>query len=256
MKARLAEEAPVTKKPVRAASVVAALLACVMVFTLAPQPVSAGVAGDAAQSIEEILQQDRFGHYSEQGRLKFKESDDSADEEESDVDFSWMEDLLPFLKSDGLKLVVSLLLYALIGWIAYKLFRYFWPHISGFWAGLSGVRRSSRGVDLTAIVIEPATFTDSRKQMLAGNTREAMSLLLQAVIHTAKRQDGLHIPDSFTEAECEQVFERSLDEQRKSAFAELLQVWRKLAYAGQDVPSLYADKVIENCESAFKQVDA
>lgn len=256
MKSRLAEDTSAVKKQARAATVMAGLLACVLVFTFAPQPVYAGAASDASQSIEEILQQDRFGHTSEQGRLQLRESDESEVEEDSDYDFSWLEEFLPFLESDGLKLTVTLVFYALVGWITFKLIRYMWPHILGLGAELSRSRRDSRGGDTAPIVIEPATFTDARKQMLAGNTREALSHLLQAVIHTVKQQDGLSIPASFTEAECEQVFSRSLDEHRRSAFTELLQVWRKLAYAGQDVPSMYADKVIENCESAFARADA
>lgn len=256
MKLRLAEDKLVVKKRAPAATAATVLLACVLAFTISPQPASAGAAADASQNIEEILQQDRFGHTSEQGRLQFRERDESAVEEGSDYDFSWLEDLLPFLKSEGLKLAVSLAFYALVGWILFKLIRYLWPHILALGAELTRSRRDSRGEDSAPIVIEPATFTDARKHMLAGNTREALSHLLQAVIHTAKQQDGLHIPTSFTEAECELVFSRSLDAHRRSAFSELLQVWRKLAYAGQDVPSMYADKVIENCESAFTTADA
>lgn len=234
------------------AACVAVLGGVLLTVTLAPGQVLAADPQQAREQIDEILQQERFGHYDDSGRLSWREREEAEVDEEG-WDLSWLESLFEGLDSEGFKTFGSVLLLLLALALGYVLLRLLWPSARELFEDL---RAQSASRPAAALALPPATFARARELQLQGETRAALSCLLLAVLQAARQRDGLQIPDSFTESECEALLATKLDAGSQQAFADLLALWRQTAYAGRAMPPLYSDRVLQACETAFAEEGA
>ena len=250
LNSRVAREKQTLNKK-RSTFVSACAMLVFMGLSAQPQPVQASDADEAQTAVQQVLKQERFGHYSERGRLKLKDQDEDK-VEPSKSSFEFLEYIFDIVKSDLFSRVVVLLAGLLLAYFVFKVLIRYWPFLAGLFANLSLARSAAKKPsDKVTVHVPAASFDEARQLMLVGDTREALACLLRAVISAAKQQSHVQILPSSTETECAIVIAQSLDEKRQTAFNTLLQVWRKQAYAGQSVASIYADKVLLDCEDAF-----
>ncbi len=238
----------------KSASAITCLLACLLVFTLSPQKsLAASTADDAAVVINDILQQERFGHYSESGRIQAREVEPEQEGQATEYDFSLLESAYNLFASEGFNSAFYLIVIGLFGYIVVRTAIRFWPATAGLLNVLALPKRATSLRPEQTLSVAPASFVEARQLMLRGDTRAALACLLRSVITAAREQDGLEIRHSFTESECQQIIDSNLNSASKTSFAALLALWRKQAYEGRDVSPLYADQVIKACESAFAE---
>lgn len=68
----------------------------------------------------------------------------------------------------------------------------------------------------------------------AGRAREALSLLYRGALSRAVHRFGVVIGESFTEGEALRAVRVSLDPPRTQYFSELVQLWQRAVYAGEE----------------------
>ncbi len=68
----------------------------------------------------------------------------------------------------------------------------------------------------------------------AGRRREALSLLYRGALSRAVHRFGVDIGESFTEGEALRAVKISLDPARTEYFSELVQLWQRAVYAGDE----------------------
>lgn len=202
------------------------------------------------QSIAELFQQERFGYYSDWGRLKFIESD--AEEEASIIDWSWLK--VPFellkkvLQSSWLDVVLVLLIGALLLALLYQQR----GRLRSWWGLLTAPRFPlEQSLEPIVLALPPSSFVDARRSLLSGELRGAIACCLRAVLLAAEQQGRVGILASDTESECLEKISAALAQPQQAAFTGLLQLWRDIAYAAKDVPLIYAEQVLALCEREF-----
>jgi hypothetical protein len=98
----------------------------------------------------------------------------------------------------------------------------------------------------------PADIGAAARALLgAGRPREALSLLYRGALSRAVHRFGVVIGESYTEGEALRAVKASLDAARTQYFSELVLLWQRAVYAGEEAPPDSVSRLCSGFSSAL-----
>lgn len=91
----------------------------------------------------------------------------------------------------------------------------------------------------------------ARALLSAGRTRDALSLLYRGALSRAVHRFGVFIGESYTEREALGAVKVSLDAARTQYFSELVLLWQRTVYAGEEAPPDSVSRLCSGFSSAL-----
>lgn len=221
------------------------------------------------QLINEILEHKDFGVTRSKLEPQFIEREEPEEEDSFSFDWDielwdWVEALIAFIQRisnvalwiEGLLWVLAALLFGgLVCLIVVNS-----QHLSGMQRYLGFNRRRESQVQLFDLDIAPQSLpadipSAARSLLVAGQQREAMSLLYRGALSRLVHRYGMEITESATERQCVELVNREQPAARNDAFAQLTRHWLQVAYGRNGISD---DQVSTHCDSwssAFDSAD-
>ena len=236
-------------KPAGSAAVtLALLLSTVTLFGVSPEALSADAAAEQAESrevITEVLEGPDFHTLETRRYPEFLKSwfesalDPDEAEESADVDglIAFLRGLATFL--EGLLWVAAALLALWLGWRLFDLARVGLPAP----ARAPSAPASVFGIDLAETSLPADVPGTARSLWQQGDLRAALSLLLRAQLLRMVNEHGCHFRTGDTEQDCLDEVRRVAPTAEHQAFAGLLNLWLRVAYAHRTPQAAEFDRV-------------
>ncbi len=161
---------------------------------------------------------------------------------------AWLIQLLSLVAEYGLWAVLALLVLVL-AWTA----RRWWPWLLG---GLRQPRDVPADIDHTPAPALPEALPDDlvaavRRLWRGGAQRRALALLYRGSVAAMATRAGVTLVPGATEAECLRVSRRMPDPEDRSAFASVVRVWQRAAYAQRLPDDVEFDTLLDSLAPRF-----
>lgn len=111
------------------------------------------------------------------------------------------------------------------------------------------------GIELAGAALPEDVHGTARTLWQQGKLREALSLLLRAQLLRLVSETGCHFSSGDTEQECLQEVRSRAPEAQHSAFAQLMNLWLRVAYAHRQPLDAEFERVCRSLEAATIAVD-
>jgi len=115
----------------------------------------------------------------------------------------------------------------------------------------AAVPASVLGIDLDPAALPADPAAAARQALAAGKASLALSLLYRGAIVALMNRQGMHFLAADTEDDCLQRIAGRLDEHGERCFSEIVEAWRRIAYAQQPPPADQVERLIGGWQACF-----